>query len=67
MTNQIRAIRRLRNLTQEAVAEALGCTKQAIGNYERGYRECNYETLCRLADLLGVTTDALLGREDNTS
>ena len=63
MTNQIRAIRRLRDLTQEAVAEALGCTKQAICNYERGHRECDYETLCLLADLLGVTTDALLGRE----
>ena len=61
--NQIRAIRQLRGLTQRDVADVLSCTRQAIANYESDYRECNYETLCRLADLLNVTIDALLGRE----
>ena len=32
-------------------------------NYENGKREPNLETVLRLADLFGVTTDWLLGRE----
>jgi transcriptional regulator with XRE-family HTH domain len=63
MTNQIKAIRKSRGLTQQDVADALGCTTTAICYYEQEKRECDYTTLCRLADLLNVTTDALLGRE----
>jgi len=64
MTNQIRAIRRLRDLTQQDVADALGTVKSAVSQWETGYMGMSVTNLCRLADLLGVTTDALLGRED---
>lgn len=65
MTNQIKAIRKSRGLTQQDVANALGTVKSAVSQWETGYMGMSVTTLCRLADLLGVTTDALLGREDN--
>lgn len=63
LSNQIRAVRRLRGLTQQDVADALGTVKSAVSQWETGYMGMSVTTLCRLADLLGVTTDALLGRE----
>ena len=73
MSNLIMERRKALGLTQSDLAEALSCTKQAVSNYERNTRECNYITLRRLARLLGVTVaelledaddhDELLGRE----
>ena len=63
MDNQIRAIRQKRGYTQQELADVLRTTKQAISNYELGKREMPYGLLIRLADLLDVTVDELLGRE----
>lgn len=50
--------------SQAEVAEYLGLTVAAYQNYETGRREANYETLSKLADFYGVTTDYLLGRSN---
>ncbi len=63
MDNQIRAIRQERGYTQQELADVLMTTKQAISNYELGKHEMPYGLLIRLADLLDVTVDELLGRE----
>ncbi|WP_074817499.1 helix-turn-helix domain-containing protein [Selenomonas ruminantium] len=42
------------------VAEALGITVQAYGNYELGHKEPRMEMIVAIADLFDVTTDALL-------
>lgn len=63
MDNQIRAIRQERGYTQQELADVLKTTKQAISNYELGKHEMPYGLLIRLADLLNVTVDELLGRE----
>lgn len=42
------------------VAEVLGITVQAYGNYELGHREPNLKMIVAIADLFDVTTDALL-------
>jgi len=65
MTNQIKAIRKSQGLTQQDVADALGTVKSAVSQWETSYMGMSVTTICRLADLLGVTTDALLGREIN--
>ena len=49
--------------SQSDAADFLGLSVAAYQNYETGRREANYETLCKLADFYGVTTDYLLGRE----
>lgn len=55
----LRQQRMAAGLSQEALAERAGLTTQAIGALERGERRRPYpETVRRLADALGLTTDA---------
>lgn len=54
------ALRKQKGLTQEELAAALGVSTSAVGNWEAGLRRPRYETLRRLASVLGVTIDELL-------
>lgn len=60
--SRLRALREKRKLTQKELAEKLNIPNQNISNYERDFRQPDYETLQMLADFFGVTTDYLLGR-----
>ncbi len=51
--------------SQQALANALGVAQSTVANWERGRREPNYATTVRLARLLGVSTDYLLGLSDH--
>lgn len=55
-------LRERKKLSQIEVAKNLGITQQRYSRYERGEREADYETLCKLADFFDVTVDELLGR-----
>lgn len=59
----LRKYRKIRSMTQKALAKELHYSHTAIANYESGRNEPSLSDLCRLADILGVSTDALLGRE----
>lgn len=61
--NQIKAIRKAMGYTQQTLAEAMGVERPTVGMWEIGRNYPTVELLIRLADVLGVTTDALLGRE----
>jgi len=61
----IAKLRKQRGLSQYALAERLGFSRGKLANYEQGSREPDYETLQKLADYFEVTTDYLLGRENN--
>lgn len=63
MKNNFKKAREQRNLTQQECADAMGLTLRAWQGYEQGIREPKFETLCNIANLFGVTTDYLLGRE----
>lgn len=63
---------RLKNLrkshgiqTQAELAERLGVTQQAVGLWERGKNMPDYEILKKLATMFNVSTDYLLGKDDN--
>ena len=58
----ISRFRKEAGLTQEELAKSLDVTQTVIWRYERGRRKPEPERLLELADALGVTTDALLGR-----
>lgn len=60
--NRLRELRKVKNLTQTQLANAVGLGSQAYAYYEKGEREPSPETLCKLADFFGVTVDELLGR-----
>ena len=51
-------------LKAQYVAETVGVTLRAIYNYENGIREPSLDTLAKLCDVLGVTSDYLIGRTD---
>ena len=50
-------------LTQDALAEKLGVTAQAVSKWENDQSCPDITTLPRLANIFGTTTDALLGLE----
>ncbi|MFW5436607.1 helix-turn-helix domain-containing protein [Paenibacillus apiarius] len=56
-----------KKLTHQNMADKLGITRQAYGNYESGKRDLDTETLSKIADILETTTDYLLGRTHNPS
>ena len=58
---RIARIRRERRLTQSQLAERLYVTPQAVSKWERGLSLPDAEMLGRIARVLGVGTDELLG------
>lgn len=59
----LKKIRTERGLIKRVVAEGIGITERTYISYEYGRTEPNMETLSKIADFYGVTTDYLLGRE----
>ena len=51
------------NYSQVDVAEKLSVTKQTISNWENNNIQPSVDMLIKIADLFGVTTDYLLGRD----
>lgn len=59
--NNIRELRRQRNLTQEQIAEAFGVSCQAISKWETNSSYPDISLLVIIADYFGVSVDYLLG------
>ena len=60
-------LRQERGYAQKEIAPFLNLSISTISNYENGVHSPDLATLCRFADFYGVTTDYLLGREDQRS
>jgi transcriptional regulator with XRE-family HTH domain len=58
---RIRSKRSERGLTQKALAELVGISPPAINRFEKGIKVPSIDTLAKLAKILGVSTDFLLG------
>lgn len=56
------ALRKERGLGQKELAVYLSLSTGTISNYENGVHSPDLNTLCKLADYFGVTTDYLLNR-----
>lgn len=61
--SRLKELRKENKVTQSALAEELGVTQQAVGKWETGRSSPDPDTLLRLAEYFGVSTDSLLGRE----
>jgi len=61
LSGNIARLRRERGLTQEELAASLGITYQAVSKWETGQTMPDLALLPKLAGLLRVTTDRLLG------
>ena len=49
-------------MTQKELAQALGISRATVSKYEAGLRTPNMDMIMKLSDVLGCTTDYLLGR-----
>ena len=58
----LRQTRQVQGMTQQELAERLFVSRQTVSSWETGRNLPSLETLARLAELLGVSTDYLLGR-----
>ena len=67
ISKQLRALLSGSNLSQTAFAEQLGITRARLSNYLTGRSEPDCATLCRIADVLHVSTDYILGRKSRES
>lgn len=61
----IRELRKLKNLTQEELAEAINVTPQAISKWENGNGLPDIQQLIPLATFFNVSTDTILGIAEN--
>lgn len=60
----LKEIRKTQGFSQKSLAEKLGVSATNIYNYEIGRTEPSLEMLCKIADVLSVTLDFLVGRSD---
>lgn len=63
MPNRLKAIREAKGLTQQALADLVGTTKQQISNLENSRRKLSEDWLRRLSSKLGVTAGAIIGED----
>lgn len=71
-SEMLKNLRKERGLTQEALAKALSIgdfkiSPSAVGMWEQGRREPDFETLDLIADFFNVDIDFLLGKTDKTT
>lgn len=64
--SRLKALRKEKKLTQKELAEKINVTNVSVSGYESGNRTPDTETLQKLADFFEVSTDFLLGRDDNS-
>ena len=62
-TEMLRSLRKEKGLTQRQLGAHVGVTQQMVGKWEKGQSTPDPGTLARIAELLEVTVDALLGVE----
>lgn len=64
---RLKELRKTKDITQEELAKQLQLSPSAIGMYETGRREPDFDTLQKIADYFHVSTDYILGREEKQS
>ncbi|MGC2111081.1 MAG: helix-turn-helix transcriptional regulator, partial [Candidatus Korobacteraceae bacterium] len=60
LARNVRALRKKRGWSQEAMAEECGLHRTYVGAIERGERNVTLDTLKQLADALGVSSAELI-------
>ena len=60
---KIKEIRKAKKITAKQLAVQVNVAESTMSLYENGKREPDYNTLVKIADVLEVSTDCLLGIE----
>ena len=64
MVKMLRILRKEKGLSMKALGDCIGVAESTISQYETGKRQPDLETLSKLSDFFGVTTDYLIGRKE---
>lgn len=62
--NNIKKLRREKNLTQLQLGKLLGISQQLVWKYENEVCEPSIAVLSRLADICGTSVDYIIGRSE---
>lgn len=65
MGRNLRALRQEKGLTQDELARELGISRSAVGMYEQGKREPDFETLEVITDYFNVDMVKFLGYDED--
>lgn len=63
----LKKLRIIKGLTQQELSDRIGVSRSAIGMYERGEREPDFETLEAMADFFNVDMNYILGSTHKTT
>ena len=61
---RVRELRMEKGLSRKELAEKLGTVHRNISYWELGQRECGFDMLIKISDVLDVSVDYLLGKTD---
>lgn len=62
----LRDLRKAKGISLKEFGKIIGVAESTVSLYENGKRQPDYDTLSKIADFFGVSTDYLLGRETKT-
>ena len=65
INERIKQLRQGKGMTQVDLANELGVSKQCVSNWENDYIQPSIEMLIKLAEYFKVSTDYLLGIDNN--
>jgi putative transcriptional regulator len=66
LAERLKTLRKQVKLTQAQIAEKLNISQQAYASWERGAKKPTQENLVKIAQILNVSVDYLVGNLDNT-
>jgi len=64
LSQRLKELRTERDLTQKELADLIGTNNSSVCDWERGRTEPNLDVLVKLSAYFSVSTDYLLGLED---
>ncbi|EPV91469.1 XRE family transcriptional regulator [Streptococcus agalactiae FSL S3-251] len=63
-SERLKTLRKQAHLTQKEIAEKLGISQPAYGDWERGVKMPTHENSKKLARLFNITLDTLMGNQE---
>lgn len=66
-SERLKELRKKANFTQVEVAEKIGISQPAYASWERGVKKPTQENLVRIAQILNVSVDYLVGNSEEKS
>lgn len=63
-SDRLKDARQFNGYSQKQLAQILGITESGYAHWEQGRTEPNTETLCKLCQILNVSSDYLIGLEN---